>query len=91
MLKNPYGYKLKLNNMVYRYTSDKDRRKILCGYDTDVSDCVILKYHSNKFLCVSTIIDEESDVICPDTIVWTKDEFQKHFLAYLSVPAFFYL
>jgi hypothetical protein len=65
--------------MVYRYTSDKDRRKILCGYDTDVSDCVILKYHSNKFLCVSTIIDEESDVICPDTIVWTKDEFQKHF------------
>lgn len=65
--------------MVQRFTNPDSDRKILCGNDTDVSDCIITKFHDNLFLVVNTVINEEEDEIYPQTQVWTKSDFEKEF------------
>jgi hypothetical protein len=65
--------------MVQRFTNPDSNRKVLHGNDTDVSDCIITKFHNNLFLCVSTVINEDEDEIYPQTQVWTKDDFIKEF------------
>jgi hypothetical protein len=65
--------------MVRRFTNSDSNRKILCGNDTDVSDCIITKFHDDLFLCIEISIDEEGDKIYPIPCVWNKKQFKQHF------------
>ncbi|HUU86575.1 MAG TPA: hypothetical protein VMX17_02330 [Candidatus Glassbacteria bacterium] len=65
--------------MVQRFTNPDSSRKVLVGNDTDVSECIITKFHDNLFLSINTVINEDEDEIYPQTQVWTKENFEKEF------------
>lgn len=65
--------------MVQRFTRPDSSRKMLAGNDTDVSDCIITKFHDNLFLVVNTVVNEKEDEIYPQTQIWSKDDFEKEF------------